>query len=936
MSVIFLKTLNARILLTVTGIVCFTLTLSMFLGLWQTTSIVQDIQKKNAEVLLDTITHIVENEYRSIQFHRQSILNIRKEELKNVVNIAYAVLDDYHNKSLSAGYDQKYAQSQVLQLIKQMRWGDDVGYFWINDTTQPIPKMIMHPTLPGLDGTILADPAFNCALGRNENLFRAANLVSKESGSGYVDYLWPKPTADGKLTSKQPKVSFVRRFEPWQWIIGSGVYIDDVEAEAKQRLDAVLAELRQTFQDIHIGENSYMFMFTSNKKMLIHPELQGKDVSEVRNPVTGKLFFDEIVHAAQTSDQSIDYKWSKPDAGENELFSKKLYVSYFEPLEWYICVSYYQEEVNQPAKELGWRVLTLSLFFLFLAFLVSYFLGRSVTAPLKRLSLAAKTIAKKGIGAAEIPISGSRETRYLGEVLSQTLATLGEKEKSFRESELKYRQLVENVNDAIFIAQDGAIKFANNKTAKLTGYSIEELKKVSFAEIVHPDDQAMVGERHLRRLRGEKGIPDIYTFRMLTKNNIEQILLLSTVMVEWQGEAAVLCCARDITAQRKLETAFFQAQKMDAVGQLAGGIAHDFNNMLSGILGAAQLLSYSAESTKNKEKEYIDLIIKTVGQATDLTSKLLAFGRKGKAMSQVVDVHSVIDDVYKLLDRTLSKKVEFVVEKHASNFTSTGDSSAIQNALMNLCINASHSMPDGGKVHIKTRNMRLEKKFCDSSQFDIAPGEFIDIEIKDGGCGIPEEHLEKIFEPFFTTKEQGRGTGLGLAAVYGTFRDHQGAITVKSQLGVGTVFHVYLPCTENTVRVEKIDKRVLTGTGLILLVDDEEVIRITGKKILEILGYEVIVAENGREAVDIFRKRYCEIDVVLMDMVMPEMDGAEAFRKMKEIDSYCQVIIATGFTNYDNLSVLHEQGLAGFIHKPFTDHELSKILIEVFGKGRAD
>lgn len=904
----------------------------MFLGLWQTRSIIQDIQKKNAEVLLDAITHIVENEYHSIQFHRQSVLNIRKEELRNLVDIAYVVLDDYYNKSLSGAYDRQYAKNQALSTIKQMRWGDDVGYFWINDTTLPIPRMVMHPTLPELDGTILDDPAFNCALGRGENLFRAFNLVSKESGIGYVDYLWPKPTADGTLTSEQPKLSFVRRFEPWQWIVGSGVYIDDIEAEAKQRLDAVLTELRKTFNNIHIGENSYMFMFTSDKQMLIHPELQGKDVSEVVNPVTGENFFNQIVEASKTPGKSLEYSWKKPHDDDNELFQKKLYVSYFEPLEWYICVSYYQEEVNRPAQELGWRVLSFSLFFLFLALVVSYFLGRSVTAPLKKLSLAAEAIEQRGIGAANIPISGTQETRYLGEVLSQTLKTIGEKENSLRESELKYRQLVENVNDAIFIAQDGSIKFANNKTAKLTGYSVEELKKISFAEIVHPDDQAMVSERHIRRMRGDKGVPEIYTFRMLTKNNIKQTILLSTVMVEWHGYPAVLCCARDITAQRKLERAFFQAQKMDAVGQLAGGIAHDFNNMLSGILGAAQLLRYTGDSLKSKEKEYIELIIKTVGQATDLTSKLLAFGHKGKTMSQVVDVHSIIDDVYDLLGRTINRKIEFGVEKRALNCITIGDNSAIQNAFVNMCINASHSMPDGGKVYIKTTNVELSKKFCDGSPFDIAPGQFIDIEFQDSGCGIPKEHLEKIFEPFFTTKEQGRGTGLGLAATYGTVRDHHGAITVSSQLGVGTVFHVYLPCTEDTVKVTEVDKKIEPGSGRILLVDDEEIIRITGKKILEMMGYEVLLAEDGREAVEIFSEKYKEIDVVVMDMVMPEMDGAEAFGKMRQIDSNSKIIIATGFTNYENLSVLREQGLAGFIHKPFSDHDLSRLLKEVIEK----
>ncbi|WP_159441359.1 cache domain-containing protein [Desulfopila aestuarii] len=294
----------------------------MLIVKWQTTSTIQNIQKTNAEDLLKAITNTVENEYLSIQFHRQATLERRKEELKNLVDVAYTVLNDSFTKYLEGLMTEIKAQQLAKQTIREMRWAGDVGYFWINDTTTPFPKMIMHPTLPELDGEVLDDPAFDCALGRNENLFRAASVISRSDGSGYVDYLWPKPTPDGKLTNKQPKLSFVRLFKPWNWVIGSGVYIDDIETETQLRLNAVIEELRQSFLKLNIGENSYIFLFTQKKQMLIHPQLHGQNVSELLNPDTGLFLFDEIMLAEKSRGKILEYRWTKPSEDPQKLFQK--------------------------------------------------------------------------------------------------------------------------------------------------------------------------------------------------------------------------------------------------------------------------------------------------------------------------------------------------------------------------------------------------------------------------------------------------------------------------------------------------------------------------------------------------------------------------------------------------------------------------------------
>jgi len=263
------------------------------------------------------------------------------------------------------------------------------------------------------------------------------------------------------------------------------------------------------------------------------------------------------------------------------------------------------------------------------------------------------------------------------------------------------------------------------------------------------------------------------------------------------------------------------------------------------------------------------------------------------------------------------------------NYTLIGDHSAIQSTFINLGINASHAMPDGGDIKISTKNIFLDQKYCQSSSFEITPGDYLQIRIKDTGYGIPKENLQKIFEPFYTTKEQGKGTGLGLSAVYGTIQDHHGIIEVHSVVGMGTTFYILLPCSQQLIEDEKEESPVKTGSGTILLVDDEEFNRILNRDILKSLGYKVLLAEDGLESIEIFREKYSEIDIVLMDMIMPKMNGSEAFHKMREIDENCKIIIASGYTKDKNIDELIQNGLAGYITKPYNISDISLLLDKV-------
>ncbi len=277
-----------------------------------------------------------------------------------------------------------------------------------------------------------------------------------------------------------------------------------------------------------------------------------------------------------------------------------------------------------------------------------------------------------------------------------------------------------------------------------------------------------------------------------------------------------------------------------------------------------------------------------------------------------------------LLKNTTDPRVEIRQNLKSESWKTVGDSSHLQSALLNLCINAVHAMPEGGTLSIDTRNRALDDAYCRASTFDVVPGNFIQIGISDTGCGISPENLSRIFDPFFTTKKVGMGSGLGLAMVYGTVKQYGGAVTVESELSSGTRFKILLPVAEekdNAVRNQP--EEPVPGQGRILLIDDEPMMRATGRNILSELGYSVIEAADGKEGLDKYRREFETLDLVILDMIMPVMNGFDCFRGIKEINPNARVLLSSGYTRDENVEQMFAEGLSGFIRKPFRMGELS-------------
>ncbi len=408
---------------------------------------------------------------------------------------------------------------------------------------------------------------------------------------------------------------------------------------------------------------------------------------------------------------------------------------------------------------------------------------------------------------------------------------------------------------------------------------------------------------------------------------------------EGTGKEAIQVCFYDITDRKKqeeekrmLENRLHQSEKLQAIGQLAGGVAHDFNNQLTGIIGFADLLRYELQGNY-RLSHYVDNILTAARHSADLTRQLLAFARKGKYLSVEVDVHRTITEVISLLQHSIDKRIVLQQIFKADPSLVNGDPAQIQNAILNLALNARDAMPKGGSLIFETKTVDLDGEFCSMKTDLITPGKYIEISVTDTGTGMTEDIQERIFEPFFTTKEVGKGTGMGLAAVYGTVKNHRGLIDVYSRIGRGTTIKVYLPVATSASETgsEDVSESVsFDGKLNILIVDDEDIVCMIAREMLEVKGHSVSVCKDGNEAVELYRKNWKDIELVILDMVMPQMNGADTFRSLRDINPDVKVLLSSGYSITGEAQNLIDQGAKGFIQKPFTFEELTKSIAEIF------
>jgi len=523
-------------------------------------------------------------------------------------------------------------------------------------------------------------------------------------------------------------------------------------------------------------------------------------------------------------------------------------------------------------------------------------------------------------------------------VFSSDISARKTAEAEFRESEDRFRALSEYSFHALCIVDESAkVTWVNNRMLDISMYTLDQVFKAnSFLDFMAPESAEFVMGNFMKFLAGQEYVHH-YEFILIRadgqKRTIEKHM---TDFIDSQGRRNLMISMLDVTDQRKaraekelLQQQLYQAQKMEAIGQLAGGMAHDFNNMLGVIMSAAELagMEIAPDSTAQEE---IKSIVDAVKRARELTLKLLTFARKDKLEVRGVKVANILDDLRAMLTRTVPKNIAISFETSTESVIKC-DRNQIHQALLNVCNNAVDAMPDGGALTVRCSEISISDGFCNVCNQPMR-GDFCLISVKDTGTGMPESILSKITEPFFTTKGIGKGTGLGLSVTQGIILAHGGHIHFHSAPGKGTTANVFLPALKGSVApaCDDVSQQLsVAGNETILIVDDEkELLDITGK-LLSMNGYSTLYADSGEKALEIFSANRDNIAAIVLDIMMPGMDGAETCEKLMEMDPDVKIVFSSGYSVDGLAGRLMNNPARRFVQKPFETYSLCRAVREL-------
>ena len=507
------------------------------------------------------------------------------------------------------------------------------------------------------------------------------------------------------------------------------------------------------------------------------------------------------------------------------------------------------------------------------------------------------------------------------------------KEEMLQKNESKFRTIFERVAVGIaLVSIDGQLVESNPALREMLRYGEEELRNRVFNEFTHPEDAAIDVDLDQELIAGKRDHYQIEK-RFIRKDGGVVWCQLNVSLVRGGEEERpfTICMVEDITERKRLETQFFQSQKMETIGRLAGGIAHDFNNLLTVIKGYTQL-SLSQIQEGDPCRENIEEIKGAAERAAELTNQLLTFSRRQILDMKVLDLNTIVRGLEKMMGRIIGEDIEmFTVLDDRLGRVKT-DPGQIEQVILNLVVNARDAMPAGGKLAIETANMVLDETYA-RTHIGVTPGSYEMLSVSDTGCGMSPEIKELIFEPFFTTKEEGKGTGLGLSTIYGIVRQSGGNIWVYSEPGRGTTFKIYLPRVEEetgALPVQDDTDHLPNGNETVLLVEDDSSLRALAARVLRYQGYKVLEATNGHEAIGVARENTQErIHLLLTDVVMPYMGGRELVKRMKTLHSEIRVLFISGYTDH---AITYHAGLkpgTPFLQKPFSPTALAKKVREV-------
>jgi PAS domain S-box-containing protein len=841
-----------------------------------------------------------------LPFLESSIMERKRETARDLTRSARSSLESFASKEMSGQLSREEAQTKALEHVRGLRYGPDLkDYFWINDMH---PRMIMHPYRPDLEGKDLSsftDP-------NGKRLFVEFVQTVQNAGGGFVDYMWQWKDDPSRIV---PKISYVTGFEPWGWIIGTGIYIEDVLTE----FSSIKKKLTWTCSGV-LAIVVLLSLYVIWQGLRAEKERQesGQALRE------GEETLSQIIAGSSAPTFVLDRNhtvthWNRACAGltglpADELIGTKRQWSPFYSearpvMADLILENAAQEEMKREFGETCRRSAITEGGYEREAFFPG--LGESG----KWLFVSAVPLRD-----AKGEITGAIETL-------QDITEAKRAEEEFRSSEEKMRLIIESSPIGIRINQHGRYLYVNPALIKMFGYaSPEEIVGLPVEALYAPEDREMIRERQRKRLAAES-IPLSYEITGLRKTGERFNVAIWLTKIDYQGAPAILGFVIDTTLERTLRAQLQQAQKMEAIGTLAGGIAHDFNNILAAIVGYSEMAMYNNLPKESKAHTNMGQVLKAAHRAKDLVMQILTFSRQSEQERRPVKVHLIVKEALKLLRASLPSTIEIRTHIEEDSDSVMADPTQVHQVLMNLCTNAHHAMLERGGV-LEVSLVPVEMDRADAAEYhDLEPGHYLKLSVSDTGHGMDRNTMERIFDPYFTTKEKGSGTGLGLAVVHGIVKSHGGKILVESELGVETAFHVFIPriLSESEPKAE-IHKPLPRGGERILFIDDEEFLVDLGKQMLERLGYTVECMTGSMEALDAFGKRPDDFDLVITDMTMPKMTGEVLAKRLMSIRPDIPIIISTGFSELMSEERAREIGIISLIMKPLSIRDLAKTI----------
>ncbi|MCB2181934.1 MAG: cache domain-containing protein [Desulfobulbaceae bacterium] len=860
---------------------------------------------------------------------KNNLLTKKKEMISEVTQVAFSILNYYHGLEKDNILSREEAQKRAMLQIKALRYGkEQKDYFWINDTN---PKMVMHPYRPELDGQDMsefADP-------RGKHLFVEFVKTVEASESGYVDYLWQWKDNPYLIV---PKKSFVKSFEPWNWIIGTGVYLKDVDEEI-----GILIKKIVSYSTLILLLVTLISLYIVRQGM--HAAATRKNHEEQLRRHRDHL---EALVKIRTKDlESANENLSEEVRVRKQIAEELRYQHAFlqnviESIPYPFCVininDFSISMTNGASRKLARS--DAQFCYTMLHNSDGPCRGTNQTCPLHQIKKQKKSVVVEHVHYT----SDNDPLRFFelhchpifdqyGNVVQMIESAIDvterrRVEKNLHLSEERYRKLIETAIDAIFVSDMETEKIiqVNKSAEKLLGIPSEEIIGQTQSQLLYPPDKSSeFSESFKKHCLNGQGILNGLSVRHSDGHHIPVEIGVSTA--KWGERKVVHGIFRDITERKKLENNLCQAQKLEAVGTLAGGIAHDFNNILTAILGFSEMTHIELPDG-SKAKNHLYKVIQASRRARDLVSQILTFsafphGREGK---KSILLQNCVRDALKLLRSTIPTTIEL---KHnldpecppvIANFTQ------VQQVIFNLCTNAYHAMRDSGGV------MQIDVYLQEVTEDLAAPlkvdsGKYAVLSVKDTGVGMDNETLSRIFDPYFTTKKIHEGTGLGLASVQGVVKSHNGGLRVQSEVGHGSCFEVYFPlsghaptqpCEEDDLDPSELPRICKT----VLFVDDEQMLVQLGKMYLERVGCFVTACGNSLEAFEKFKNNPDFYDIVVSDQTMPGMTGLDLAKEIKEIRPDIPFIIATGYSDMINEKNAKAKGADEFLMKPLTLRKL--------------